>query len=508
MRRWDSWINTLTGLGDSSRDKRLAGALVRRRPPTDLEYEALYYEDALAARIVESLPRAALRQGVTVRSTDGGDTALVERRLRELHVLEHVYRASVFGRLYGGAAILLDEEQLAQPAGTIELNELAVLTKRDLQPRTIETSFATYGQPELYSLSSLYGRSAGDVHVSHLVLFGGALTAIQERQTLGWWDHSVLYSVLDDLRDYEAAWGAIGNMLQDCSQGVLGIRDFWGIMQGRHREAFEERLQMLSLARWVGRVMPIDTEESFNYHDRTFTGVPQLCEQYMHRLSSKTGIPVTVLFGRSPAGLNATGDSDIRIWYDDVQAARRDVYQPAIERIVSLIAEEANLGEFTIEWPSLWQETPTEQMQRRKLLADLDVAYVTAGVCSADEVAQARFETGAGWGDGPPRVEPVLASVREKAQKAIEERGDSWRQDPDVDRVPQAKSGTWMVQSVILLMSEKEVRDWLKDHEYFAGGLEGKGLHWRARQYNPEYFSKFRMKFLTDQVSLVLGELK
>ena len=511
--RIDSWINTITGLGDASRDKRLYGQITRRRLPTDQEYEALFYEDALAARIVHALPAAALRQGIIMRSQNGLDVSIVEQRLRELGVVEAVYRASVWGRLYGGAAILLDPSStdLARPLRDLsKIQNLMVLTKRDLVPDTIQTDLINYGKPELFRLTNMPGRRAGNVHASHLVMFGGALTASRERQRLGWWDHSVLYSVLDDIRDYEAAWGAIGNMLQDASQGILSIKDFWGIMQGKHREAFEERLQMLSLARWVGRVMPLDTEEKFEYQERAFTGVPGLCDQYMMRLAAKTGIPVTVLFGRAPAGMNATGESDIRIWYDEVRAAQRDLYGPVLQRFVDLIAIEEGLGECSIEWPSLWQESPKEQTDRRKVLADTDVAYVTAGVCSASEISQARFGQGAAaWGEGPPVVEDVLQSVRERAHREVMEQ-DSWRQDPDVERtLPESwTSGSWQVQSIILEMSESEARRWLHEHDYYAGGIEGSERHWRARQYNPEYFSKFRNKVLTDQITLVLGKVK
>ena len=41
--------------------------------------------------------------------------------------------------------------------------------------------------------------------------------------------------------------------------------------------------------------------------------------------------------GQAPAGLNATGDSEIRWFYDRVAARQRRELQPALKRLVKLL---------------------------------------------------------------------------------------------------------------------------------------------------------------------------
>ena len=59
--RLDGWANVVTGIG-TSKDRRSFSRVTSIRPILDAELEALYCEDDLAARIVEALPTAALRQ--------------------------------------------------------------------------------------------------------------------------------------------------------------------------------------------------------------------------------------------------------------------------------------------------------------------------------------------------------------------------------------------------------------------------------------------------------------
>ena len=45
-------------------------------------------------------------------------------------------------------------------------------------------------------------------------------------------------------------------------------------------------------------------------------------------LSSLTNIPQTLLFGRSPAGMNATGESDLENWYNFVERIQKLMLKP------------------------------------------------------------------------------------------------------------------------------------------------------------------------------------
>lgn len=112
----------------------------------------------------------------------------------------------------------------------------------------------------------------------------------------------------------------------------------------------------------------------------------------MLRLSAAARIPVSLLMGQAPAGLNATGDSDIRFFYDHVKA-EQEAIKPKIERIYRILKNDEN-AECIIEFPALWQLTDKEQAELRRVEAETDRIYLQEGVLLPEEVAIKRFSKG------------------------------------------------------------------------------------------------------------------
>ena len=51
--------------------------------------------------------------------------------------------------------------------------------------------------------------------------------------------------------------------------------------------------------------------DSFETHQYTFGGIADTYDRFMMDVAGAAETPVTKLFGRSPAGMNATGESDM-----------------------------------------------------------------------------------------------------------------------------------------------------------------------------------------------------
>ena len=90
---------------------------------------------------------------------------------------------------------------------------------------------------------------------------------------------------------------------------------------------------------------------------------------------------------RSPSGMNATGESDLKNYYDYVDTLRESKLRPALEQLLPVIAMSAwgsvpeNLD---ISFPPLWTPTASEtaQIAERKALAIRDIFQ--AGLIQAD----------------------------------------------------------------------------------------------------------------------------
>jgi phage-related protein (TIGR01555 family) len=112
----------------------------------------------------------------------------------------------------------------------------------------------------------------------------------------------------------------------------------------------------------------------------------------MLRLAAAARLPVSLLMGQAPAGMNATGESDIRFFYDQVRA-EQEALKPKLERLIKIISANDN-AKVSIEFPALWQMTDREKAELRRMEAETDRIYLQEGVLLPEEVAIKRFSGG------------------------------------------------------------------------------------------------------------------
>ena len=413
--RGDSWQNELTGLGILGRDKLQSatpGVVYRL---SDQTLGNLFDDDAIAARLVTKVVDDAMRQGVEILPPAEQEAEVVELEWERLTAWSCLKEADIWGRLYGAGAVFVgvnDGGDLAGPLVPERINLLHYLVVLDGTEYTPSTYYsdpleARYGEPEVYRVMSGIGDGSVYVHESRLIQFGGALTPRRRRKEMGYRDYSVLQKSMDALRRFDSDWRATSSMMSDGSQGVLRMKGFADVIAGGSKEVFATRMELINLCRSVARIMPLDAdEEDFSYVERSWAGVADLLDKTTLYLAASAGMPVTVLFGRSPSGMNATGESDRISWYDSVQEHRDSVVEPAAQRLLEMVCRGVGVDPagWTIHLPALLQESDAEYAARRKLVADTDAVYIASEVLQPEEVAIARFGSGE-WSDAAPVVD-------------------------------------------------------------------------------------------------------
>jgi phage-related protein (TIGR01555 family) len=407
VRRVDSWQNPLTGFG-TLRDKTTYSEFLPLRALSDQQLSSLYHGDDMAARMVDVVPQEMLREGFVVETQDQDLNGVVREKFDALAVREKLLEALTWSRLYGGSAIVLGADD-GRPAVTPlaaeqarSLDFLYVLDRRYLFPLTFYEKLGDpkYGEPETYSIAAA-GPRAGvnlSIHESRLVVFRGARTGIRERAERSGWDHSILQRAYEILRQFNTGWKAVEVLLTDGHQAVLKMSGLADMIASGERSSLEARLEILDLYRSALRALVIDADagEGFERQSVSFSDVPGVLDKYMLRLAAAVQIPVTILMGQSPAGMNATGESDFRWFYDRIRSEQTNYLSPRIRRIVDVLLATRDLRAkpkegVIIKFPSLWAETPSVEATRRKTIAEADAAYINAGVVLPEEVALARL---------------------------------------------------------------------------------------------------------------------
>lgn len=433
--RVDSWINTLTGIGVLGNDK-IAGGWFQRSPRLHEQIlEDLYNGDDMAARIVDVVPDEALREGyeITIEvNEDGGpfgsaDTVAEAKRIgsdveldleSRLKMTAAVAEAWAWGRLFGWGAVWIvvddgstDQAVELDASRMRSIDGLVVLDRRDVMPGRVYDDPASpkFGQWETFRVNTVgpVGQVGAqiigvEIHETRLIQFHGARTTNRERQMNEGFTLSVLQRPYDILRQFNLSWAALTNMLQAASQGVFKVDGLIDMIAGGEMDALQTRMALVDLQRSVSRSLLIDAEkEEFSYEAQAFTGVPDALRVIMLRMAAAAKMPVTVLMGMSPAGMNATGESDRLIWAQTIRQEQTAVLKPALERLIELdfrAATGPSNGQEPERWevtfPSLIQRTDVEESQYRKTIAETDKIYLDTGVLLPEEVALSRFPMG------------------------------------------------------------------------------------------------------------------
>lgn len=160
------------------------------------------------------------------------------------------------------------------------------------------------------------------------------------------------------------------------------------------------RLRYFAANRDNDGVEMIDKEEEDIIQINTpLAGVTEIVRQALEMLAAVWHMPVTKYLGVSPGGMNATGESDSRNWYDYAGSQQVAMLGPALLRLLDLLQAQTLGGvnpAYGWEWLPLWTPSAREVADTNKLVSDAAVALVGAGVISPEEgrAALARDDEG------------------------------------------------------------------------------------------------------------------
>jgi hypothetical protein len=187
-------------------------------------------------------------------------------------------------------------------------------------------------------------------------------------------------------------------LLQDFAQAVFRIKDLAELVATDRDDVVIKRAQLMDMMRSTVNGILLDTEEEFERKTTSLAGFHELLQQLSLRLAAAADMPVTLLMGQAPSGLNATGDSDIRFFYDRVRGKQKTQLKPRLERLLKIVFN-AKQGptrglepeNWSLKFNPLWQTTDKEQADTRNVQANTDKIYIDAGVVSPEEIAASRF---------------------------------------------------------------------------------------------------------------------
>ena len=179
------------------------------------------------------------------------------------------------------------------------------------------------------------------LHHSRVLRFVGRELPHMETVRENYWGASEMEHIQDELLKRSAASANIAQLIFQANITTLKMSDFGDLIGGgteEQRKGVEYAMGLENRFRTSFGLQLLSKDDSFENHAYSFAGLSEIYEQFMMDMAGAAEIPATKLFGRSPQGMNATGESDLRNYYDMIASLQERQLRPALEKLLPVMA--------------------------------------------------------------------------------------------------------------------------------------------------------------------------
>lgn len=354
-----------------------------------IRLEAMYRTSWIIGQAVDVVAEDMTRAGVDLKSKDDAEnTEAVQNALRQLGVWASVEETVKWARLYGGciAVMLIDGQDTATPlrVETIRKDQfkgLLVLDRWMVQPSVVnfvEDYGPELGHPASYDVlpNPWVPLSGKRVHHTRVVRLEGVKLPYQQRLTENGWGQSVAERIYDQLVAYDSTSQGAAQLVYKAHLRTLSIDKLRELIAagGQMFEAVLKQVDVIRSMQSNEGLTLLDASDTFESHSYSFSGLSDVMLQFGQQLSGALQIPLVRLFGQSPAGLNSTGESDLRTYYDGILQKQESTLRVPIGRLLDVVYRSV-VGadppeDLMFEFEPLWQLSDKEKADVAKTITE------------------------------------------------------------------------------------------------------------------------------------------
>lgn len=320
----------------------------------------------------------------------------MQTRLNALGVWNQLANTARWARLYGGciAVMLVKGQQLSTPLDPSRVMKhsfrgLAVFDRWMVEPTLdilVTEPGPCLGMPMYYRVVTGAMLSGQLIHYSRIVRMDGVELPYWERQATMGWGMSVIERIYDRLLGFDSTTQGVAQLVYKAHLRVMkveGLRE--AISQsGKAIEGITKNLEMIRAMQNNEGMTVIDAKDEFTALTYTFSGLSDVMIQFAQQLSGALKVPMVRLFGQTPTGLNTSGESDLRMYYDNIsQEQQANLKEPL--GVVLRVLHQSEFGEavgddFDFEFEPLWQLTDQQKAEVADRITTTVVNATEAGL--------------------------------------------------------------------------------------------------------------------------------
>lgn len=361
----DAFRNELARIGYGSSNVAEATEYVNTRLSYNYNlFNALYRGNWIARKIVDVIPSDMLKNWIKFTSNlEPDQLKKIDKVVRTTKTKTKIKDGLKWSRLYGGAVglMLIDgDEDLSEPLDydNIMIDSFKGLLIFDrwcgVQPDTSELvddiNDIEFGLPKYYfidttnedanNMLNTLGKKQHKIHHSRILRFEGRDLPYWEKQQEQYWGESEIEIVLEELKKRDNTSYNIASLIFLANIRVMKMSDLGQLLGSSTQQAQENLYKTLEAQNALMNNMGIyvmDKEDDFDTKEYTFSGLNDIYESFMLDVAGACEMPVTKLFGRNPAGFNATGEGDLKQYYETIEEKQEEFLRPVLDKLFPVI---------------------------------------------------------------------------------------------------------------------------------------------------------------------------
>ncbi|MFY2514003.1 anti-CBASS protein Acb1 family protein, partial [Acinetobacter soli] len=156
-------------------------------------------------------------------------------------------------------------------------------------------------------------------------------------------------------------------------------------------KAVAERFLSVGLLKSLNGMLVLDKEEEYDSKTYNFAGLPNLMSEFSIQTAGAAEIPYTILFGQSPAGMNATGEHDTRNYYDSIATKQEWHLKPILMKFLAVVCQVTfgrQFPDLNVVFNPLWQLNGKIRAEVEKFNAERDEKYLNMGILTEPQIAK------------------------------------------------------------------------------------------------------------------------
>lgn len=340
---------------------------------------SLYRSNWIVQNIIDTIPSDMLKKWFDIKGeATQSEQETMDALMRKTQLRKTLMDGMKWGRLYGGAAgiiLIKGQEDMAEPLNldTILPGSFAGLYIVDrwsgIYPEGELVTNMTdpdFGLPAYYSVRDESDSDVQRVHHSRVIRFLGRELPYYEKVAEVYWGESEIEAIYDEIAKRDNVSHNIAALTFKACRDYMemeNVDQIFALGGQQQQERFWRTMQAQSVLDSNFGMRVVNKGDAIHNTQYTFAGLSDVYDGVMMDVAGAARIPVTKLFGRSPAGMNATGESDLQNYYDHIDEQRESRLRPIIERLLPIMALSAwgrIPNGLDIAFPPLWTPKAAE----------------------------------------------------------------------------------------------------------------------------------------------------